>query len=126
MGADAGDERDFQVIAAEFLAERERRQGDTLRRYLERYPEYERELVLLASEMAVGEGDAPPATPPTAMLPRLRAQAHAILGPPAAPEIESLNDRAREHAGLSPRALAVALGIEVDVLAMLEERKIVA
>ncbi len=120
------DERNFEAIARAFLEERAQRHGNSLRRFIERYPEYEEELVLLAAEMAASDGEmAIPVTPPSHLFQRLRAEARAVLTPDAEPQLESLRDQAKRQAGLTLPALAAQLGIGVDVLAMLEERQIV-
>lgn len=120
---------DFMRVAQAFLDERERREGDALRRYAERYPAYAPDLMLLATDMALAEGtertgaDATAtAQPPVHLLARLRADARAALLPSMerAP-ISSLIARARASAGLTPRALARRLGVGVDVVALLDE-----
>lgn len=125
MGTDNNATHDFMAIVFEFLEERERQSGGTLRRFIGRYPEYERELVLLASEMAVDDPEMPMAAPATAVRARMLGQARAIFGTSPSP-LESLIARAQMRAGLAPPALAATLGIGVDVLAMLEERSIAA
>ncbi len=117
----------FEDVAFAFAEEWDRRRGEALRRYVERYPEYAEELILLAGELAAGAGEAATVvTPPTDLLQQLRAGARARLAPQPDAEISTLRGRAREHAGMDPRALAAALDITVDVLAMLEERCIIA
>ena len=120
------DERDFEAVARAFLEERAERRGNSLRRFLQRYPEYEKELVLLAAETAASDGEiAIPATPPSHLLQRLRDEARATLTPGASAELQSLRDQAKQQAGLTLPALAEDLGIGIDVLALLEERQIV-
>jgi len=114
---------DFTLVAAAYLDERAPRTGETLARYVERYPQYAPDLLLLTMETAVAEAQTPPmATPPPDLLRRLRADARATLAP--RPAFSSLLGQAREHAGLTPRALAAQLGVGVDVLALLEERHV--
>lgn len=116
---------DFEPIALAFLAEREQRRGNTLQRYVTRYPRYARELTALAFETAAAERqELAAAAPGVDLLAMLREDARAALMPEAATTLTSLLARGREHAGLSPRALAQRLAIGVDVLALLEERHI--
>ena len=125
MTTDLGPAQDFEAIALAFLKEREQHAGDTLARFITRYPQYARELALLAFETAAAEGQARQAVPPPAHLrERLRAEAHAALLPPTDQALTGLLARGREHAGLTPRALARKLDVGVDVLALLEERLI--
>jgi hypothetical protein len=125
MTTDLGPAQDFEPIALAFLEERERHAGDTLARYVARYPRYARELTLLAFETAAAEGQERQAVPPPAHLrERLRVDARAALLPRTDQALTGLLARGREHAGLAPRALAVRLGVGVDVLALLEERLI--
>ncbi len=115
---------DFTLVAAAYLDERAPRTGETLARYVERYPQYAQDLLLLTMETAVAEGqqDPPMEAPPPDLLRRLRTDARATLAP--RPVFNSLLAQAREHAGLTPRALAARLGVGVDVLALLEERHV--
>ncbi len=114
---------DFTLVAAAYLDERAARVGETLARYADRYPQYAQDLLLLTVETAVAEEQAPSmATPPPDLLRRLRADARATLTP--RPAFSSLLGQAREHAGLTPRALAARLDVGVDVLALLEERHV--
>jgi len=115
---------DFTLVAAAYLDERAPRTGETLARYVERYPQYAPDLLLLTMETAVAEGQQAPLmeTPPPDLLRRLRTDARATLAP--RPAFNSLLAQAREHAGLTPRALAARLGVGVDVLALLEERHV--
>lgn len=120
------DDTEFMRVAQAFLDERERREGDALRRYAERYPAYAPDLMLLATDMALAQGTdatlSAMAQPPAHLLARLRADARAALLPAAerAP-ISSLIARARASAGLTPRSLAGRLGVGVDVVALLDE-----
>ena len=117
--------QDFEPIALAFLEEREQHAGDTLARFITRYPRYTRELALLAFETAAEEGQERQAVPPPAHLrERLRADARAALLPWTDQALAGLLARGREHAGLTPRALAGRLDVGVDVLALLEERLI--
>ena len=115
---------DFTLVAAAYLDERAGRTGETLARYAERYPQYAQDLLLLTMETVVAEGQRalPMETPPPDLLRRLRADACIALAP--RPAFNSLLVQAREHAGLTPRALAAQLGVGVDVLALLEERHV--
>jgi hypothetical protein len=125
MTTDMSPAQDFETIALAFLEERERHAGDTLARFIARYPQYARELTLLAFETATEEGQERQAvTPPTHLRERLRAEARAALLPRTDQALTSLLARGREHAGLAPRALAGRLDVGVDVLALLEERLI--
>jgi hypothetical protein len=125
MTTDMSPAQDFETIALAFLEERERRAGDTLARYSARYPQYARELTLLAFETAAAEGQELQAVPPPAHLrERLRAEARTALLPRTDQALTSLLARGRAHAGLAPRALAGRLDVGVDVLALLEERLI--
>jgi hypothetical protein len=127
MSTETDTARDFESVALAFVEELTRREAGALARYLDRYPHYARELSVLAFESAAGEEQGraiAPATPPTALRERLRADAHAALLPSADNVVTSLLTRARAYAGLNPRALARKLDIGVDVLALLEERHI--
>ena len=125
MTTDMDPAQDFEAIALAFLEERERHAGDTLARYSARYPQYARELTLLAFETAAAEGQELQAVPPPAHLrERLRAEARTALLPRTDQALTSLLARGRAHAGLAPRALAERLDVGVDVLALLEERLI--
>jgi len=111
----------FDAVARAFLEEWAQQRGNSLRRYIERYPQFEADLMLLASEMAAMEGDPPPSvTPPSAVYNALRADAHAFLMGPHQVTINSLE----QQAGVSSPALASALDITVDILALLEERQV--
>jgi len=125
MNTSTGAARDFEPIALAFAEEAARREGDTLARYLARYPQYAHELSVLAFETATSEGQ-PVASvpPPVALRARLLDDARAALSPAPEPAVGSLLARARAHGGLTPRALAAKLDVGVDVLALLEERHI--
>ncbi len=114
---------DFMAVAGAYLDERAARTGETLARYVERYPQYAHDLLLLTMETAVAEEQMPSmATPPPDLLRLLRADVRAALA--SRPAFNSLLGQAREHAGLTPRALAARLDVGVDVLALLEERHV--
>ena len=127
MSTETNPARDFESVALAFVEELTRGEAGVLARYLDRYPRYARELSVLAFESAASEAQGhavAPMAPPAALRELLRADAHAALLPGADNMITSLLARARNHAGLNPRALAKKLDIGVDVLALLEERHV--
>ena len=115
--------RGFALVADEFLEELEQHRAGVLERYLDRYPEYAQDLILLAAEIAVEDADDfAVVTPPTHLRDRLLAGAAAAWEsvPEPVPAFASLCDRARDYAGLTPKELSRKLRIGRDLLAMLD------
>jgi hypothetical protein len=112
----------FDHVARAFIEEWATRRKNTLRRYIERYPDFEAELVLLASEMAAPDEDVPAlVTPPSHIYRALREDAIAAFAEQGEVPASTLHERA----GVSPPVLARSLDIGVDVLAMIEGGQII-